>query len=504
MLAIAVLASIVSFLDATLVNVALPAIGRDLGGGLPTQQWAVDAYLVTLGALILVAGSLSDLYGRLLVLRVGLVGFGVASLLVAAAPFPAFLIGARAVQGIAGALLVPSSLALITSTFRGRAQGTAIGAWTAWTSAATLAGPVVGGLFVDVLSWRYAFVLNVVPIAVTLVLLARLRARDVRAPGARIDLPGAVLATLGLAGTVSALIEQGELGWAHPAIWAPFGGGILLFAAFLVRQATARAPMMPLSLFRIRNFAWGNISTAFVYAALALSGFVLVVFLQQRAGFSATAAGLVSIPSTVLMVLFSSLVGRWSARLGPRVFMTVGPLLAAAGYSVLFGVDDHVDYLTRLLPAILVFGVGLTLTVAPLTSAILGSIEPARSGIASAVNNAVARVSGLLAVALVGVVTGGVLDAAGFARALVVIVALFAAGGVTAFAGIRRARAEDAGSRGDARAVQGEEGDVEHRTDHDEAEERARPGSREAHDEARGDDGSDGDEAADDEPAGGR
>lgn len=445
-LRIAILASFVSFLDGTVVTVALPAIARDLGGGLVTQQWVVDAYLVTLGALILVAGSLSDVFGRVVVLRAGLVGFGLASVAVALAPNPLVIIIARCLQGVAGALLVPSSLALITSTFRGPAQGRAIGTWTGATTVAMLVGPVLGGLFVDFASWRLVFLINVLPIAVTLVMLARLGHVDTRHPDAVVDWAGAILCTVGLGGSVFALIEQERLGWSSPVIWGSLAGGLACLVGFVARQHTAAQPMMPLGLFRIRNFSNGNVATLFVYAALSLNGLVLGVYLQQGAGLSATAAGLASLPTTIIMILFSSRVGTWSGARGPRVFMTVGPLVMAVGAVLLLTVRDDFSYWLQVLPSVVVFGVGLTLTVAPLTSAILGAIDPARSGIASAVNNAVARVAGLVAIAALGVIVGGKLDLTGFYRAAVVTAALMAAGGIASWLGIRNPPPEPVGA----------------------------------------------------------
>lgn len=444
-LAIAVLGSFVSFLDGTLATVALPAIRAELGGGLSAQQWIVDAYLITLGALMLIAGSLSDLYGRLRVLRVGLVLFGLASAAIAAAVSTEAIVVLRAVQGVGGALLVPSSLALIMSNFSGPAQARAIGSWTGWTSVASLAGPVIGGGFIDLLSWRAAFLINLVPIGVSLVLLARLQQRDARRHGARIDYLGAVLAVVGLGGTVFALIEQGNLGWSHPAIWAPMTAGILALIGFLWRQRSTAEPMMPLSLFRIGNFAWGNLATTFIYAGLSLSGFVVVVYLQQGAGFGATQAGLALIPATVAMILLSRTAGRLAGRYGPRPFMTAGPLLAAAGFLLMLMVGDPIHYWTQMFPGAVLFGLGLTLTVAPLTSAVLGSVDPARSGIASAVNNAVSRVAGLVAVALVGVIVQERLDLAGFHRGLVATAVLMMIGAGVSWLGIRTPDPEQAG-----------------------------------------------------------
>jgi len=370
-------------------------------------------------------------------MRVGLIAFGVASLAIAVSPNVEFLIVARGVQGIAGALLVPSSLALITSNFRGPAQAKAIGAWTGMTSVAMIAGPVVGGLFVDYLSWRYAFVVNVIPIAVTLVLLKLLGQKDVREAGVSIDYLGAVLCSIGLGGVVFALIEQSTLGWGSPAIYLPLAGGILAFAGFLVRQRFHHNPMLPLSLFRVRNFWTGNIATALIYGALSLNGFALGVYLQQGAGLKATLAGLASIPVTFIMILFSSRVGGLSGKYGPRLFMTIGPIIAGIGALLMLLINDPFNYWWQVLPGILVFGFGLTLTVSPLTSAILGSIETTRSGIASAVNNAVSRVAGLIIIAMLAVIIGGSLDLNGVHRAMAVTAGLLILGGVVSFLGIR-------------------------------------------------------------------
>ncbi len=442
-LTIAVLASFVAFLDGTVVTIALPAMERDLGGGLATQQWAVDGYLITLGALILLAGSLSDAYGRLRVLRIGLYGFGLTSAAIVVAPNPEVMIIARILQGVAGALLVPSSLALIMSTFRDRAASArAIGIWTAMTTIALIVGPLMGGLFVDFASWRYAFLVNVVPIAITLVLVARLGQHDVRRAGASIDWLGAALCTIGLGGTVYALIEQPRLGWGSPVILVTLVGGVVAFAGFLVRQRFARDPMMPLSLFRARNFWAGNLATAFVYAALSLNGFALGVYLQQGAGLPATLAGLATMPTTLFMIVLSARIGTLAGRWGPRLFMTIGPILMGLGALLLLSVTDEFSYWTQVLPSVLVFSLGLTITVAPLTSAVLGAIEPERSGIASAINNAVARVAGLIVIAALAAVVGGELDLHGFYRAAIVTAVLMIAGGVVSFLWIQNPRGE--------------------------------------------------------------
>jgi EmrB/QacA subfamily drug resistance transporter len=436
-LTIAVLASFVTFLDGSVINVALPAISAELGGGLTVQQWVVDAYLITLGTLILLAGSLSDAFGRMLVLRVGLYGFAVTSVLIAIAPSAELLVVMRGAQGIAGALLVPSSLALIISTFSGAAQSKAVGSWTGWTSAAFLIGPLLGGLFVDFLSWRLVFAINIVPIAVTLVLVARLGRSNERPHGGGIDWAGAVLGIVGLGGPVFALIEQANLGWDHPGIFLPFLVGVASFVAFLLRQRTVRNPMLPLELFAVRNFSVGNVATTLVYAALSLGGFLVAVFLQQVAGYSATAAGLAMLPVTVVSIMLSSYFGALAGRFGPRAFMGLGPIIGGAGYLLMLGIGADADYVTEVLPGVLLFAIGLTATVAPLTSAILGAIPAARSGIGSAINNAVSRIAGLVAIALLGVILGGDLTVDSFHRGLVVTGVLLIAGGVVSIIGIK-------------------------------------------------------------------
>ncbi len=436
-LLIAILASFVAFLDGSVITVALPKISAELGGGLSVQQWVVDAYLITLGSLILLAGSLSDVFGRVVILRTGLIGFGVSSVLIALAPTAELLIVLRGVQGVAGALLVPSSLALIISTFRGAAQSKAIGTWTAWTSASFLAGPLIGGLFVDYLSWRLVFAINILPIIVTIVLLAMVKHKDVRADGVRLDVTGAILGVLGLGGPVFALIEQGNLGWGDPRIFLPFGLGLLSFAAFIWWESRVTAPMLPLGIFRNRNFAWGNIATLFIYAALSIGGFIVVIFLQQVAGYPATIAALAFLPVSLGNVFLSGLFGTLSGRFGPRLFMTIGPIIAGVGYLLFLTMGEEVDYWWNVLPGVLVFALGISITVAPLTSAILGSIPPQQAGIGSATNNAVARVAGLVAVAMIGVIVAGQLDVESYHRVLLVTAVLLFAGGIVSFIGIR-------------------------------------------------------------------
>jgi EmrB/QacA subfamily drug resistance transporter len=436
-LIIAILASFVAFLDSSVINVALPAISKELGGGLSTQQWVVDAYLITLSSLILLAGSFSDVFGRIVILRVGLVAFGVASLAIALSPSAEFLIVLRGVQGIAGALLVPSSLALIISTFRDAAQSRAIGMWTAWTSASFLAGPILGGLFVDYLSWRWVFVINVIPIAIALWLLFVLKQKDQREAGVQIDYVGAVLGVVGLGGPVFALIEQGNYGWGSSAIFLPFSVGILSLVGFILWERRAKQPMLPLGIFGVRNFAWGNLATVFIYAALSLGGFIIVVFLQQVAGYPATLAALALLPISFGNIFLSGIFGTLAGKYGPRLFMTLGPIVGGLGYLWFLMMGKHVNYWWDVLPGVIIFAVGLSATVAPLTAAILGSIPSAQAGIGSATNNAVSRVAGLVATAMIGVIIAGTLDVDSFHRVILVTAALLVLGGVVSFIGIR-------------------------------------------------------------------
>lgn len=338
---------------------------------------------------------------------------------------------------MAAALLVPSSLALITANFSGVPQGKAIGAWTGWTGAAGIAGPLLGGLLVDSYSWRLVFFVNVIPIAVTLLLLRRVDEPIRPATGARVDVIGAVLAVLGLGGPVFALIEQGRLGWASPVVFLPIIIGLVALAMFLWWEARAPHPMMPLGLFAVRNFAVGNLATVGIYAALNLGFFLFALYLQEIGGFSATLAGLAGIPATVMMLLAATFFGTLAGRHGPRSFMTLGPFVAGGGFLLLLTAVPPIDFWRQVLPGIVLVGLGLAITVAPLTSAVLGSIHPGQAGIGSAINNAVARVAGLVAIAMTGTIVGSVLDVAGFQRAMVVVAALMFAGGIVSWLGIR-------------------------------------------------------------------
>lgn len=436
-LVVSIMASFVAFLDSSIVNVALPSISRDLGGGLRVQQWVVDAYLLTLGAFILLAGSLSDAFGRRRILAWGLVGFGLTSVACALSPSAHFLIVTRALQGSAGALLVPSSLALIVATFPQARQARAIGLWAGWTGTAMIVGPVLGGVLVDAVSWRLVFAINVAPIALTLWLLSRLPREPALPTRSRIDLVGAFLGVIALGGPVFALIEQGRFGWRSPVVWVPLVAGLFACVAFLWWERRVVNPMMPLSLFASRNFSAGNVATVFVYGALGFGFFVLALYLQQVAGFSASGAGLATLPPTLVMLLLSGRMGDLSGQYGPRAFMTLGPMIAGAGFLLLLSVSQPIDYATELLPGLLVFGFGLSVTVAPLTSAILAAISPEQAGIGSAVNNAVARVAGLVTVACASLIIGGPVDLPGFRRAMVVACLMLVAAGVVSWAGIR-------------------------------------------------------------------
>lgn len=436
-LVVAIVVSFIAFLDGAVINVALPAIASELGGGLALQQWAVDAYLLTLGSLILLAGSLSDSFGRLRVIRIGLYGFAVTSMLCALAPDGVLLVIARALQGAAGALLVPSSLALIISTFPHAEQGRAIGRWTAWTTAAFLVGPLFGGVLVDLVSWRLVFWINVLPIAVVLIVMRALGRDEPNPNRERIDWTGAALGVAGLGGTVFALIEGGRFGWGSPVVLVPLIAGIAALVAFVWWEHRTPQPMLPLSLFGARNFAAGNLATFFIYASFALGPFVMTIFLQETGGFSATLAGLATLPPTVMLVLLGSWFGERSTRWGPRILMTLGPITVAAGYLLTLTVQRELDYWLQFLPGILVAGLGMAMTVAPLTSAILGAVDPARAGIGSAVNNAVARIAGLLAVASIGAIVGAQLDLDGYHRAAIAVAAFLVVGGAISWIGIR-------------------------------------------------------------------
>ncbi len=400
-----ILGSSIVFIDGTVVNVALPAIERGLNADLVGQQWVVEGYLLTLGSLILLGGSLGDLYGRRRVFGLGVALFGLTSIACAVAPSIEVLIGARVVQGMAGALLVPSSLALIVATFDERERGRAIGVWTAWVGIATVAGPFAGGVLIDAASWRWVFAINLVPVAMTLFLIVTAIADHHDATEhRRPDILGALLVTLGLGGSVFALIEQQNLGWSDPLILVTGIGGLLALALFIVQERRAAEPMLPLGFFRRRNFGFGNLATVAIYAGLSIAIFFLMIFLQQVGGYSALGAGVALMPVTVIMFFGSSRFGALADRYGPRLFMSLGPIVAGIGLLLLTLVGHDVNYLTDVFPGAVVFGFGLALTVAPLTAAVLAGVEDNHAGLASGVNNAIARVAGLVGIAVAGAV----------------------------------------------------------------------------------------------------
>jgi EmrB/QacA subfamily drug resistance transporter len=437
----AILASFVAFLDGSIVNVALPAIAHDLGGGVTLQQWVVDGYLLTLGALMLVAGSLSDTFGRVRILRIGLIGFAATSLLAALSPDASLLIAARALQGVAGALLVPSSLAIITATFTGAAMGRAIGTWTAWTGVAFLIGPLAGGSLVDTIGWRWVFGIVVAPVVVTLVIMTRLPRdahRGTAAGGAHVDVVGAILAALGLAGPVFALIEGQRIGFGDRFVIASLVVGLACLVAFVLWERRAPHPMMPLRLFSVRSFAVGNLATIGIYASVSLGTLLIPLLVQEVGHLPATVSGLITLPTTIVSLVLSRFIGGLAARFGPRPFMTIGPFITTTGFLWMLLTREPLNVWWQILPGVILFGLGMTVTVTPLTSTVLSQVDPAEAGIASAVNNAISRVAGLVAVAFVGVITGAVLEIAGFHRVLIVVAVLLVISGFVSFVGLPR------------------------------------------------------------------
>ena len=400
-----ILGSTVVFLDSTVVNVALPAISDGLDVGLAGQQWVVEAYTLALVSLLLVGGSLGDQFGRRRMFVFGLVGFGVTSILCAIAPTDEFLIAARALQGVTGALLVPGSLAIVASTFEGEARGKAVGMWTAWTGIATVIGPAGGGALIGITSWRAIFWVNLPLIAATIMLTLHSveESRDEDA-FLGIDWAGIALSAIGLGAPTFALIEQPARGWEDPGVWGSMAVGILCFGLFVLREATARHPMLPLGLFRIRNFWVTNLTTLATYAGLIGGLFFVGLYLQQVVGYSPLEAGLATTPISILMFFLSPRFGRMASGTGPRLPMTAGPIVGGVGLLLMMKIDTGANYLTDVLPGLLVFGVGLSATVAPLTATVLDSVDEHRVGIASGVNNGVSRVAGLLAIAVLGAV----------------------------------------------------------------------------------------------------
>jgi EmrB/QacA subfamily drug resistance transporter len=403
-----ILGSTIVFLDATVVNVALPPISDDLNAGLADQQWVVEAYALATVSLLLVGGALGDQFGRRRIFEFGLIGFGATSILCAIAPSSAFLIGARALQGLTGALLVPGSLAILAATFEGAERGKAVGTWTAWTGIATVIGPAGGGAVVEAISWRAIFWVNI-PLVVFTVLLTRAHVEESLDPEAdrAIDWLGILMSALGLGGPVFALIEQPIHGWSDPLVFIPLIGGVLLFALFLVWESRYRHSMLDLGLFRVRNFAVTNLETLIVYSGLIGAFFFVTLFLQQTVGYSPLAAGFATTPISLILFFLSPVFGRVATSTGPRVPMCVGPIVGGIGLLLLTRVGSDPSYVADVLPGVIVFGLGLSATVAPLTATALNSVAENRVGVASGINNAVARVAGVLAIAIFGAVVAG-------------------------------------------------------------------------------------------------
>jgi len=442
-LAATVLGTGMAFLDATVVGIALPAIGRDLDADLDDLQWTVNAYTLTLAGFLLLGGALGDRYGRRRIFLIGVAWFAVASLLCTAAPNVEALVAARALQGVGAALLTPGSLALIEASFRRDDRGAAIGAWSGLGGVAGALGPFVGGWLIGAASWRLIFLINV-PLAAVVIWIALRHVPESLDPSRRdrpLDVTGAVLAALALAGATFALTDGPERGWGDARVVASLAICAAALVGFVLVERRAADPLVPGRLLRIREFASANLVTLLVYAALGGVFFLLPLQLQTVLGYSALEAGVALLPMTIVMLLLSARGGRLAARIGPRLPMTVGSLVAAGGILLLTRVGPGAGYVTEVLPAVTLLALGLAGTVAPLTTTVLAAADDADAGLASAINNTVARVAGLLAVAVIptaaGLMSGDYLDPAAldeaFDRGVVLAAVLTAAGGLLAF-----------------------------------------------------------------------
>lgn len=456
----AVLGSGIAFLDVTVVNVALPQLGQELGADVAGLQWTINGYAVTLAAFLLLGGSLGDRLGRRRIFLLGVVWFAVASLLCGLAPSVPTLVAARMLQGVGGALLTPGSLALIQASFAVEDRGRAIGAWSGLGGIAGAIGPLLGGWLVEVGSWRWVFLLNL-PLAAVVVVVTLRHVPESRDPTVhgRFDLGGALLGALALGGIAYALIEAPGQGRSAAVLGSGLVG-LLAALAFVVVERGAAAPMLPLSIFGSPQFRAANLVTFLVYGGLGGVFLFLVLQLQVVAGFRPTLAGSSLLPVTVIMLLLSARAGQLASRIGPRVPMGLGPVVAGLGLLLLTRIGPEAGYLADVLPGVVVFGLGLALTVAPLTTTVLAAADDRHAGVASAVNNTVARAAGLLAVAvlplLIGLSGEGYRDPAAFdaayERAMAICAGLMLAGGVLAWATIRndvlvRRRDEEADRR---------------------------------------------------------
>ncbi len=434
------------FMDGTIVNVALPAIGKDLDTGLAGLQWTVNAYTLTLAGLLLLGGALGDRYGRRRIYVIGVIWFAVASLLCAAAPTAEALIAGRALQGVGGAMLTPGSLAILESTFAAEDRSAAIGAWSGFSGVATAIGPLAGGWFVGSFSWRLVFLLNL-PLAAGVVYGGLRHVPETRSPreSAALDLVGGLLAALGLAGVVDALTYGPVEGFGNTRVVSTGAIGVLALAAFVLRELRIEHPMLPFGIFRNRQFSGGNGVTLVIYGAFSGALFLLPIQLQRVLGYSPLESGAAFIPVTLLMLLLSARAGRLADRIGPRILMTVGPIVAGLGLMLMARITPGSSYVSAVLPAAVVFGLGLSTTVAPLTSTVLAAADAEYLGVASAVNNDVSRVGGLLAIAAVPIVAGvsgaDALDpqrfSDGFQQAVIVFGVVCASGGVLSWLTIR-------------------------------------------------------------------
>ncbi len=409
----AILGLNITILDETVVFLALPAINRDLVVGLQGQQWIVSGYLLSLSALLLVAGSLADLLGRRRLFLYGLGLFGLASLACGLAPAGGALIAFRLVQGVGAALVMPSTLALVAAVFEGEERGAAIGSWASWGAVAAAVGPLVAGILISTLSWRAIFFLSLplVAAAMAIAIVAVEETRNPKVTARQIDLLGAVLSALGLGGVSFAMIQGSASGPGDPAVLLSAAVGGVGIVGFVLRELRTDTPMLPLQLFRSRNFSAANGATLALYAIFNGNFFILTIYLQTALKYSPLAAGLATLPVTLLMVALASRLGRLAERTGPRLPMTIGILLTGAGLGLLAFLKPGDSYVAHVLPGIVVFGLGLTLTVPPLTNAAISSVSNEQSGIASGVNDQAARVAALLGVALCGLVFADVFRA---------------------------------------------------------------------------------------------